>query len=474
MRKHLRREKGFRRFGVAMAVGALATVGLVPAVSASGASAGAGAATAAAPRSSNCESLLVPSRFWITDPTNRTFQIWNPNNDRPGSRNVAYKFTGRFPHSTTMNFTAYNNLLDINGPNYALNDVNIIPDPGSVNPFVPGTRIMAPNRNYTVWAWPDNVPVPAGLKNVILYPTRPEDPGGAARWNIVTRMYYHQPGFSPVAEKPTITAMSALNPTQPVACPLSRVGTIASQIAGFFAHRAKWGAPPLPPQPPNSNKIYFTRYPTAYGVGLDGYPGPVATSCANYLVATVPFDGNKVSVTTMHRVPEHYNINNVTQRSVMKDYPIRYQSVLDTYFTLNGRLYRSLGNNTNDSVYTSKGEWVFVWLPSEPRLPAAQERAVRAKAAALNFNVIQLPPKATGPIQRQLPNGILFIRQKGISPNFPYSNQGTPCWADDHDYTTYAQQNSPAFFAKYASSPANNGPYWTDGVKQTVGEFLSR
>jgi hypothetical protein len=470
MHIRLTHRKVFRSAGAVLAASVMVAAGLATATAASAA----GPAAAAAPRASNCESLLVPSRFWITDPTNTTFQIWNPNNDRPGSRNVAYKFTGQFPHSSTLVFTAYNNLLDINAANYALNDVNIVPDPGSVNPFVPGTRFMAPNRNYTVWGWPDNVPVPAGLKNVFLYPTKPEDPGGAARWNIVSRMYYMQPGYSAVAEKPKITAMSATNPNQPVRCPLTRAGTIASQIGGFFAHRAKYGAPVLPPQPTNNNKIYFTRYPTAYGVGLDGYPGDIRTTCANYLVASVPINGNKVSVTTMHKVPETFDINNVTPATIMKDYPIRYQSVLDTYFTLNGRLYRSLGNNTNDSVYTAKGEWVFVWLPSEPRLPAAQERAVRAKAAALHFNVIQLPPKATGPIQRQLPDGVLFIRQKGISPNFPYSNQGTPCWAEDHDYTTYAQQTSPAFFAKYASSPANNGPYYVDGVKQSVGEFLAR
>src|SRR5262249_58284110 len=122
-----------------------------------------------------------------------------------------------------------------------------------------------------------------------------------------------------------------------------------------------------------------------------------------------------------------------------------------------------LATNTDDSVYTSNGEWVVVWLPSEPRLTPAQESLVRAWAKALNYNVIQLPPKATGPIARQIPDGIIALRQKGISSSFPYSITNTPCWSENHDYLTYPDQTSPAFFAQYASSPANNAQYYLDG-----------
>jgi hypothetical protein len=340
-----------------------------------------------------------------------------------------------------------------------------------VNPYVPGTRVMAPNRNYTVWFWPDSIPVPAGMKNVILYPTKPEGPGGRPIWSLAMRMYHMQPGYSALVERPTITAVSAANPNRPVRCPLTRAGAITiSQIGGFFAHKAKYGPILAPPEPTTGNKIYFTRIPAAIFVGLDGYPGVLPYGCANYLTATVPL--NQISVTTMHKVPEFFNNDLVTPASIMKDYPIRYQSLTDSYFTLNGVLYRSLWKNTDDSVYTAKGEWVVVWLPSEPRLSAAQERAVRAKAAALKYNVIQLPPKATGPIASNLPDGAITLRQKGISDSFGYSNTNVPCWSEDHDYTTYSDQTSPAFFAKYASSPANNGPYYLDGVKQSFGEFM--
>ena len=54
----------------------------------------------------------------------------------------------------------------------------------------------------------------------------------------------------------------------------------------------------------------------------------------NYMVATL--SKNQISVVTMHRVPEYFNNNQVTQRTVMKDYPIRYQSQTSNYFTFNG------------------------------------------------------------------------------------------------------------------------------------------
>jgi hypothetical protein len=470
MRQDLTHPRKIRRFVTAMAVGVLATVGLVPAMSASGASAG--AAAVAAPRSSICRWAPTPAQFWVLDPVAGPVGLIWGNYDRPGSAGVAYKVTGQFSHSTTMSFTAYNNLVDIPGPAYVLNDKDIIPDPGSVNPFVPGTRVEGQPRNYTAWFWPDDTPVPAGVKNVVLYPTEPEDAGAPARWSLANRMYKMQPGYRQITSFPTITAMSAANPSQAVRCPLTPVGTITEQILAFFAHAAKWGDIAAPPEPTTGNKIYFTRIPAAYFVGLDGYPGVLPQGCANYLVATLPLD--QISVTTMHQVPEYFDNDVVTRRTVMKDYPIRYQSLTQNYFTLNPRLYRSLSVNTDNSVYTSKGEWVVVWLPSEPRLSAAQERAVRAKAAALNYNVIQMAPKATGPVASVIPDGSIALRQKGISPNFGLSNTNTPCWSEDHDYTTYAQQTSPEFFAKYASSPANNGPYYLDGVKTNVQEFLSR
>jgi hypothetical protein len=474
MRIHLTPKKGSRRFaGAAVAVAALAIMlGLIPAASARSV-AQAGPAAAAAPAASTCHWLLTPSSVWVTDPVNRPGLIWDPGYNLPGHRGVAYKVTGQFPHSTTFSFTSYNNLVDIPGSNYVIQDSDFIPDPGSVNPWVPGTLVNGQPRNFTAWFWPDSIPVPAGLQNVVLHSTKPENPGGVARWSLTMRTYKMQPGFTTLAalRAVKITAVSATT-LKPVPCPLTPAGAIASQVAGFFAHKKFWGPTLNPPEPTTGNKVYYTRFPSVWGLGLDGYPGTLPNSCASYFVATVPL--SKIGVTTVHQVPTFFNNNLVTPTSVMKDYPIRYQSLGVGFFTANQRLYSSLFVNTDDSVYTSDGSWVVVWLPSEPRLTASQEAQVRAVAKALNFNVVQLPPKATGPIARQIPNGIIFLRQKGISPNFGLSNQNAPCWAVNHSYKTYAQQTSPAFFAKYASSPKYNGPYYLDGFRLTFAQFLAQ
>jgi hypothetical protein len=476
MRIHLTPKKGGRRLaGAAVAVSALAMLlGLIPAASAHTVTR-ADPAAAAAPRSSTCRWLPTPAQVWLTDPTNSPVGLIGGIYGRPGSVGVAYRINGQFTHTTTMSFTAYDNLTDIPAANYVLNDRNIIPDPGSVNPFVPGTLVEGKPRHYTAWFWPDSIPVPAGLKNVVLYPTKPAAPGtGAARWNLAMRQYHPQPGYTQIGgmRQTKITAVSAAT-LKPVPCPLRAAGTYTRiQLASFAFHLKYWGPIQAPPEPKTGNKIYFTSAPAAIFLGLDGYPGPLPQSCLQYMVAGVP--ANEISVVTQHKVPEYFNNDLVTPTSVMKDYQIRYQSLAVNYFTLNTRLYNSLWTNTDDAVYTSNGEWVTVYLPAEPRLPASEAAQVRALAKAADFNVVQLPPRSVGPIARQLPYPSLAIRQKGISSSFPYSNLNLPCWSQTHNYRNWSDPKGPAYFAKYASNPRNNGPYYTDGLKMTFAQFISK
>ena len=161
-------------------------------------------------------------------------------------------------------------------------------------------------------------------------------------------------------------------------------GTFAIQLVSFVAHLKYWGPIQAPPEPTTGNKIYFTRAPAAIFLGLDGYPGPLPQSCLQYMVATLP--PNKISVMTMHKVPEFFNNDLVTPASVMKDYPIRYQSLAGELLHPQYQAVQlGLWTNTDNSVYTSDGEWVTVYLPSEPRLTPAQIAQVRAVAQALEL-----------------------------------------------------------------------------------------
>ena len=389
---------------------------------------------------------------------------------------VAYRINGQFTHTTTMSFTVYNNLNDIPGANYVLNDSAITPDPGSVNPFVPGTLVEGKPRDYTAYLWPDSIPVPAGLKNVVLYPTKPYAPGtGRARWAVAFRQYHPQPGYTQLQgqRQTKVTAISTTT-MAPVRCPLRAVGAFSHiQIQNLLAHEKYWGPIPLRvPEPKTGDKIYFVNAPAVLFLGLDGYPGPLPQSCLQYMLAGLP--KAQISVITMHKVPTFFNNDLVTPTTVMGNYQVRYQSFGVNYFTLNTRRYDQGWINTNDAVYTPKGQWVVVFLPGDPRLPAAEIAHVRSLARTQHFNVIQMPPPPTGPLATRLPYPSIAIRQKTISPSFPYTNLNLPCWSQTNSYKTWTDQSSRAFFARYASSPRNNGPYWTGGVKMTFAQFISK
>jgi hypothetical protein len=58
---------------------------------------------------------------------------------------------GQFPHARFMSFTAYKAYDGENGiPGNSLVDENIMPDPGSVNPFRAGESRTAPDRSFTI------------------------------------------------------------------------------------------------------------------------------------------------------------------------------------------------------------------------------------------------------------------------------------------------------------------------------------
>jgi hypothetical protein len=95
-----------------------------------------------------------PACFWRTSYTQETRNIIWPEShaDYPvttdtipaGGKIVLH---GQFPHSRFFSFTITSTLLQLR---YYLYDVNIKPDRGSTNPFLPGANRDAKHRSYTV------------------------------------------------------------------------------------------------------------------------------------------------------------------------------------------------------------------------------------------------------------------------------------------------------------------------------------
>ena len=402
---------------------------------------------------------------------------------------IAYKLTGQFPHATALTLLAIDDYTFIPGspgvpPSaappaaYTLADFQIRPDSGSVNPFRPGNAINAPHRKYTIWVWPDSIAVPAGLRNVLLYPTTPAAPFDfQARWSVVLRQYLTQPGYSARRSLPTVNAVRTSRPNVDIPCPAS-ITPRAEQSAlawSGLANAARFYLPALlrptvpvnPAAPPDSRSVYFTRAPSQFVGVPDGLPVNGANDALN---ATL--DLSKVTVVTIHKTPTFFNNQHLRRKAVMRNYQVRYMSVVAGAAT-------SVGTNAlpdTSAIFTRHRSWVTVMLPSAPRLTAEQEQEVRAKAAALRYNVLQDPP----PRLSRATLSTIVIRQKIVNGNFCCAVTKVPSWTDPsnpatakNDYRDWLHQNSPAFFANYASNPRNMGAYWIGGVQESFSEFMA-
>ncbi len=446
----------------AMAFAGLATLGIAG-LAPSAAQAGVG---------TRCLWQPTPSPLWLTDPGARINVIGGRYN-LPGQTGVAYKMTGQYPHSVFFGFTTYDDLWQIPEPNMVLNDRNIVPDPGSTNPYIPRNLIAAEPRNYTVWLWPESVPVPAGLgPNVLPYPSIPRDPRDrGSRWSIAMRQYGTQPGFLPVNFTPTVTAYSTTT-LQPVRCPLTIPGTFASQIQSGLAKIRVIGPVVGAPTAPD-NHIWFTRIPAQSGIGTDGYP---ADGCLGYLLGKL--SNTQLSVVTYH-VANYFNNLNLAPGAVMQDWNYQWTSLIVGGFPF------IRGDNQNSPLVNPGQTWTSVYLPGIPhRLPLAQIIAVRRAAARLGYTVTQIQPDPAFTHQVLagfIPYPDLLVRQKGIWPQFKYGTNAVPCWTNPHNPETagnnwldYDKPKPLSWWEKYSSQTGNMGPFTVQGVRESVAQFLQR
>jgi hypothetical protein len=386
-----------------------------------------------------------------------------------GAQGVAYKVTGQFPHSTTMSFTGYDDYGFIKSPASVLTDADVTADSGSVNPFQVGQLVNASRRNYTAWFWPDTVPVPTGLKNVVLFPATATAPNDKRiRIDVTMRQYQMQPGYRARQFLPTVQAVSTSD-LKPVRCPAS-VGGRQSAVSGvtdFFAAARTFGLA-SPPQAQSGNRLYFLRVPYQLVPAPESYPSDGSIA---YLIGSL--DPSKLNVVTWHKTATYFNNQALAPDAVMGDYQARYMSMTLLTFPVT----RNQSVNQDNAIYQPDGSWVTVVLPSQPSLTPEEAQAVRARAASLGYNVIQAPRGGF------LPGGKLqlTIRQKVPNPSFCCSLLNVPSWTDpnnpataNNNYQDWAKQTSRAFFHTYASNRRNMKGYWVGGRSQTFEEFMHR
>ncbi len=400
---------------------------------------------------------------------------------------IAYKLTGRFPHATAYTLLAIDDYTFVPGSPgmpappappaaYSLSDFQIKPDRGSVNPFRPGNPINASNRNYTMWVWPDSIPVPAGLRNVLLFPTTPAAPYDFQhRWSVVLRQYQMEPGYSAQLSLPKVHAVSTSHPNVAIPCPASMTPSAESSTLAWsglantlhFYVPALLTTPPAGAAFPDSRSVYFMRAPFQFVGAPDGFPVNGANDALN-----ATFDLSKLTVVTIHKTPTFFNNQHLRGNALMRRYQMRYMSVV-----VGGGAYTAaVALPDTSAIFTRDGSWVTVLLPSAPRLTPGQVQEIRAKAAALRYNVLQDP----SPRQPYATLSSIVIRQKLVNGDFCCAVTRVPSWTDPNnpatarnDYRDWPLQTSPAFFANYASNPRNMGPYWIGGVRESFSDFMA-
>ena len=72
--------------------------------------------------------------------------------DQPHDSHVGVRCPAQFPYAQWMSWNIYDGTTAV--PTFTFSRTAIRPDPGSVNPFVQGVRLLAPLRSYHLYLMP--------------------------------------------------------------------------------------------------------------------------------------------------------------------------------------------------------------------------------------------------------------------------------------------------------------------------------
>ncbi|MFN8620646.1 MAG: hypothetical protein U0869_07895 [Chloroflexota bacterium] len=402
---------------------------------------------------------------------------------------VGLLITGQFPHAVWTSWTVY---TDSGQPYSVVSNAKITPDEGSVNPFVVGTPVLSPNRDFTVLVVPDGtdtatLPAPlsaVAASNILTSPT-----SGSA-YILANRVYNAFPGYDKGGAGgptdipfPTTQAVD-LTTGQVIDCaPISKIGdrtgptasgtgngvitledgttiTVGSQGSRDGTADGAEYAPTLDP-----NLVEFTRPPLLPGSDVSQVP-PV-DSCAGYLGAAMSLD--KIGLIRMPHVASWFDTKNITDQTLYEQNEADYVSFTQ-YGNVIGKYkpgHPASGSLADAELLPDKsgGSTIVVWPRS---LSKADQKAVFKLARKNGWAIIR------GGGSGNITTSNLFVRLKGADPSYtggysPTSDvQGVPCYFDNHQGDAWSSLTGDSFVA----SPANIGAGAPMGVNCSVKAYL--
>jgi hypothetical protein len=438
----------------------------------------------------------------------------------------------QFPYAAWMAWSTYELVNAF--PYSVLNQQNIVPDPGSLNPFKEGTRVYARNRHYTLMVLPDtyeSVPgdpasppvysrLPADLqqiKNVLYRPandtpihsvtgeTAGTDVTGAGA-NVTERVYAPFPGYDRVGNHgPTHTPMPKLfavsldngtaancapnnlippkaqhNPAQPVDPGPPPPGLFGTD--GFGPGAGPQGSHSQYGPKPNPRLVQFFR-PGLFDAPAADVPSvPPPDKCAGYLTAQL--NDRQIALVRLPHVPTFIDVNTLTPASVFTQKEVGYVSY-NIYGSEFGN-YRPGDPTTmgvNDALMlqdTTGGMTLVVWPRVGPYSGRAARRLIWSIAGNNGWAVVQ------GNVNGRVYGDKLFVRQKGTAPEYRggYTpndfRPGVPCFRDSAKINAgkglpIVPPDAPysSVPAAYAAKPSETGSGTPQGVECTLSQYTT-
>jgi hypothetical protein len=474
----------------------LAVTALVAAATAAGC--GGGSDESPPPESSTCGYLYEWTSAWRLPLQPDPHAAYSYVIPKVTSEPIGFVISGPSPYAAWTSWTIYNGKFQ---PFSVVEDDAIKADKGSVNPFVPGNRVLSENRNFELLVLPhgtDTTRVAQSLRDIPAA-NRLASPTSGKFFVIADRVYNAFPGYNrggaagptktpfptvkavnyetgdgvdcskqnllpspkPPTEMPATAETKSPSPARVELADGTTLSIGSDAVGGNSALKRAQYAPELDP-----DRIEMTRPPLLPGADVSSIPPP--DNCAGYLGAqTSP---QKIGLIRLPHVARWFDTERLTPKTPFEQRQTTYISF--TEYGAETQVYQpgspdsgSLGN-AELQVDSSGGATIVVWPEG---LKPAQQKQVFAYAKRNDWALIRGGER--GPVTT--PN--LFVRLKGASDTYPgrYSPtseaKGVPCYFDEHPK---AKRWSDLTGERYVASGRNIGPGAPQGVNCTASQFL--